>query len=277
MASAGLSLVGFMDQEQGVNYLANICIPQSPIPAAVLQEWQNAVSAIDRKNPVVPNPGAPDIQSLAMNSHLQTLSQDQNIQLAMQNGAQFALVEIDPLLAFQFSIIVGKVDGHCAVLSNPPTQEQLINLCLPLATPTEDFKFSGAAQSIVLTSKSLNFRVLHQGVLGQNAAGIVFGPASPHVHVALYNGRYYLQNGFHRAYGCRLAGATHIACILKEVKTAQDAGIFENGSTFGLPLLESADPPTIGHYTTGRAHSVNIKQLTRIIHISWSDHIMLDE
>jgi hypothetical protein len=103
-----------------------------------------------------------------------------------------------------------------------------------------------------------------------------FGVTLPFASVARYNGKYYLTNGFHRAIGLRQAGATHMPCMVRDVATPEDVGIQPPG-TFQLPLLESPDPPTVGHFTQGRAHNVTIRQFARFLHVSWAEYAIPEE
>jgi hypothetical protein len=174
-------------------------------------------------------------------------------------------------------------------LANPPTLDQLLPISLPIVETPEGSHMSQQVnpqgQSIVLKSKSLNFRILDQGLFQLQVGpqqqvsifGIRVGPAFPLVQVVRYNGRCYLHNGFHRAYGARKAGATEIPCLLRDVATAGEAGIKTDGGTFPIALLESANPPTIGHLTQGRARVVSLRAITRILQINWADHVMPDE
>jgi hypothetical protein len=54
MATDGLSLVGFMEQDKASRYLANVCIPPNATPAALHTEWTTARAKL---GPTVPNPG----------------------------------------------------------------------------------------------------------------------------------------------------------------------------------------------------------------------------
>jgi hypothetical protein len=73
-----------------------------------------------------------------------------------------------------------------------------------------------------------------------------------------------------------MAGAKNIPCLLRDVQTPQEAGIMD-GQTFPLALLESGDAPTIGHFTQGRAHDVQLRAVSRLIHVTWTEAVVLDE
>lgn len=97
------------------------------------------------------------------------------------------------------------------------------------------------------------------------------------MHVTDFNGRHYLHNGFHRAYSVRKAGATHVPCLIRDVTDPAAAGIRDDGGTFSQLLMESADPPTMEHYTQDRAFPVQLRDVSRIIHLSWSEYALFEE
>jgi hypothetical protein len=196
-------------------------------------------------------------------------------------GATFQMVEIEPLLAYQHVVDTARTSSHCRSLSKPPTPAELLNCCLPLHLTTDSLHASGVGQSIIIKSRSLNLRVIAEGPLPipntPDVIGVQFAWALPFVHVVRFNGRCYLHNGYHRAYGIRKRGGREMPCLFRDVPDAQAVGIQPPG-TFDLPLLESSDPPTLGHFTrAGRAKKVMLRGSIRIIQISWSQHTMYDE
>ena len=218
MSYPGLSLVGFMDQQKAVIHLTQDCVPQNPAPAAVLAEWSAAKANL---GPPMPRAGHPDVQPLPPNaqSHIQRLSSQPWVGATLQNPEfaffDFALVEIDPLLAFQFTINGNRSAHHGSALSRPPSLDQMLELCLPITPPNEDITWQQQDHSVIIRAKSLNVRLQNYGVVNAQFAGIVFGPALPLVQVSEYNGRYYLSNGFHRAYCLQTPGllTSHVSAV----------------------------------------------------------------
>jgi hypothetical protein len=101
--------------------------------------------------------------------------------------------------------------------------------------------------------------------------GIVVGAAAPQVQVVRCKGRCYLRNGFHRAFGMCRRGVTHIPALFRESDDYVYLGIRGDGGTFGRALMESANPPTVGHFTQGRATLVNLRKTSRIVQVNWDD------
>lgn len=272
MPTPGLSLVGFMEPAAAIHYLRATCIQPKQDDASLMAEWATAHA---RLGPPTASAGIPAILPLPP-EHRDYETQVRQawpdvFQSPNYASAQILMVEINPLLGFQFHVDADRSEHHCGGFSSPPTIDELLATCLPLAHANEPCQITQQAQSLILRSPSLNVRVTAQGMLG-NFIGIAFGVNLPLVHVVGYNGRYYLHNGFHRVYGAGRAGATHIPCILRDVASAEEAGVQAGGGTFGLPLLESANPPTLAHYTEGRAYDVQLRTMNRVLHVSWSDY-----
>lgn len=278
MPTSGISLVGFMDQATALAHLQEVCVPTNSDPGVLLAEWQRATAALGA--PFL-NAGQPAIQTFTppYDAHIAQLSALPWISpyLAANPGAEFRLIEIDPLLAYQATVDKERSSHHCNGLTIPPSMAEMLSICLPLSAPSDAFTIQNGplGQSMLLRSRSLNLIVSAQGFVGVGTIGIQFIHKLPLAHVVRYNGRCYLHNGFHRALGLRAAGATMMPCLFRDVSTPAEVGI--HPGTFQLSLLESANPPTVGHFTQGRGYPVALRALSKIIHVSWAEHVVPEE
>jgi hypothetical protein len=282
MPTPGHSLVGFMtDQQHALNHLKLSCFPDpNKSDVNLIADWQTAQAKLGSPIPRAGNPFLTPIPQT--DPHIQQLLQAPwaTAYLAGQlaQGASFQMVEIHKLLAFQFAIDSARSNSHCNFAMGVPNQQELLDICLPLTLSNDPVHISNLNNSsFILKSRSLNFSISAQGPMPiQNAIGIQCAWSLPFVHVTRLNGRCYLHNGFHRALGIRLAGAGQMPCFFRDVADAAAVGILPT-TTFDLQLLESANPPTLEHYATGRALDVNLRASARVIQISWSQHTMFDE
>jgi hypothetical protein len=297
MATAGLSLVGFMgNQEQAVNHLRHDCMPaQRNAPdATLIAEWHAARGRIGgpfgnagNANPQpIPAPQQAYIQALTSEPWVTDRLQEQQVYQASIGcpPPSFQLVEIDPLLAFQFIVDTDRAEHNCRGLSNPPTLDELLQTFLPMAQPREDYfrtPVTPHSQSVIIKLRNHNLQLHRFGIFdaayGQQVGGVLFHVSLPFVHVVRLNGRCYLHNGYHRVYAARMAGATHVPCIFRDVSHAEAVGIRVDGATFDEALLASANPPTIAHFTQGRAHPVSLRLKSRILHVTWQQYSVPDE
>lgn len=281
MGVPGLSLVGFLSQSDAVAHFTNRCICASPDPAALNAEWN---AAKQKLGAAFPNAGQPDIQPIPQMGlgHLQLL---QAAPWAAEifgpgglwHGCEFKMIELDPLLSFQFAIGDDRSKHLGGMLTTPPTMDELLNLCLPLTPPAETFQTFKSPNAMILKARSLNLMSFGGGIFNGEFMGIQFGVPLSFLPVVRFNGRCYLHNGFHRALAIRKAGATHAPCIFRDVPDHAAVGIRTDGATFGVQLLELANPPTVGHFTQGRAYDVQLRTFARYLHVSWAEYIIPDE
>lgn len=279
MPSAGLSLLGFMEQQQAINHLKSLCIPRDDADGALLAEWRNARA---KRGPPVANAGRPRVEPIpeSCRDYLRHLVNEAWAAPAFAGplrGAEFALVEIDPLIAFQFTVDKERAAHHCRHFGSNLPAADLLPVCLPRSPAVEDYTAFPGASSVMIKARSLNLRIAAQGLFDESLAGIQFSVALPFVSVVACQGRHYLHNGYNRAYGVRMAGATFMPCLMREVRDFTSAGLRTDGTMFGAAILQGDDAPTLGHFTQGRAHEVTLRAMTRIIQVSWAEYAVPDE
>ena len=284
MPANGLSLVGFMERDQALAHLQYACVPDPAHGVAEFEaEWLAAQvklgAAVDRAGDPEILPIEPQYQQyIADLSQLPWVAPVLATLPHVAGTMTFAMVEIDKLLAYQHTIMVDRSNHHCGHVGSPPTTDEMLEVALPKAQPNEPVEMAGAnGCSILLKAESLNVRTLLAGHLGNNFVGIQFGLSLSLVHVVKFNGRAYLHNGFHRTLGLRLAGATHVPCLIREVANYEETGVRADGATFDRALLDSANPPTLEHFTQARAHEVKLRRVQRYINVSWAEYVMAME
>jgi hypothetical protein len=287
MATAGLSLLGFMTQQEAIDHLLAHCTPADPAVPALIATWQAARA---RKGAAMAA-GHPNIQDIpaANQPYIQALMQQQWAAqfFASKPGAEFKLVEIDPLLTIHFMVDLERSRNRCAGLPQNPSVTDLLPVCLPPTFADEQINMvrlpDGQSKQLsvgafLLTARSLNVHVVDAGYFqADSKIGIQFGMPIPLVHVVRFNGRCYLHDGLHRTLGARQKGASHIPCLFRDVQSAASIGLKSDRSTFTLPVLESADAPTVGHFAHGRAYEVLLRRYKRIIHVNWAEYSIVDE
>jgi hypothetical protein len=159
----------------------------------------------------------------------------------------------------------------------------MLSLCLPQKVDDIPFLRSHQGTSYTIKCSNLNLRALGAGQVGFDPmqqlafAGIAFGASSPFVQVVVFNGRYYLKNGYHRAYCLLASGATHMPCLLLEANDFALVGAPGQGASFDRALLETEEPPTCTYLADGRASPIDLRRMARIINVSWSEVVFPEE
>jgi hypothetical protein len=275
MSTLGISLVGFIDDAQAaINHLLNACVSENADTGTLTAQWLAARALLGKP---FPNAGLPDIQSIppSHHSHRDKLLALPSFPNSWRPNCTVALVEIDPILAYQMTINSDTSNDQGDELSTPPTLDELMSICLPLEPAQEAFTIVPGQNSLVLKAKSLNIRQ-QQGFWNKEFMGMQFGVAHPFAHVVRHGGRCFLLNGYHRAFRARLAGATHMPCVLRDVGGQSEVGM-DPPAYFSLSVLTSGNAPTLGHFTQGRGLNVNLRRHSRIINVNWAEHIVPDE
>ncbi len=188
-------------------------------------------------------------------------------------------MEIAPLLCFQINLSVGRANALCSRLSDEPSLEEILSIAMPDKLEDLPAQISWQTNSIVITSLSRNVRLHNAGRFsipeseGRDVFGIRVGPAAPLTQIVRVDGRCYLRNGFHRAVGMAQRGVTHIPALLIDMENS--AQVTHGGQiSFSSTLLESENPPTLNHFTQGKAFPVTLRDSTMVITLSWSQHVI---
>jgi hypothetical protein len=195
----------------------------------------------------------------------------------------FALVEIDPLLTFQFHVLSQRSQEHCGHLSARPSVAEMLPLCLPIAYTTPTHRtYHNPAGGVLIEAPDGNIAPVGTGPaipdpnLPLQWAGAIFMPHSPWVLVKQFGQRFYLANGNHRVYGLRQLGVTHVPCVVTRVNSLDEVGVRPNG-TLGKKVLDSTNPPTCGHYAGNRLFPVEVRHFRRFISVTWSEYTVFDD
>lgn len=275
MATAGFSLLGFLPRDEAINHLRTACVSPNQNEATLEAIWTEARA---RLGSPIKNAGSPELLDIPAQGaeHFERLRQGWP-QIFAEGEPQIKMVEIQPLLAYQINVDGPRSGHHCSDFASPPALPQLLETCLPPQQQEEPFLVHQLDQSLIIKARSLNIQLAARGMIQPGVFGISIGLGLPWVHVVRCNGRCYLHNGYHRAYGAAIAGAAHVPCVFREVPDIAAAGIKADGSTFRADLLESDNPPTMAHFTTGRAQQVTLRETTRILHLSWAEYGIYNE
>ena len=104
------SLIGFVrDERQALSYLGQTCVPADPSEKALRRQWLDAQSRLGQP---LPNAGNPKIEPVPKDCepYLNGLKARADFKDFFKGKTwSFCLVEIAPLLAFQFQVLDIKV------------------------------------------------------------------------------------------------------------------------------------------------------------------------
>lgn len=291
MPTPALALLGFMQMNLAINFLLQRCTStRIRSGSEAKQEWLVAKNRLGQPDG---NPGKPEVLDVPSDAlpYVEGLENNPRFVEAQTTGDlkgipwSFRLVEISPIIAFQFWIETDRSDAFGGGLTSPPSIEQAFSISLPKEQETVEVEplATGtlAKGEVLLRSPSMNLRSLKAGLLADPdrelgpwellPAGVEVGLSLPFIQVAKFEERYYLRNGYHRAYALAVAGATHVPCILLETSDWGQIGARGKGATFERNDLRGSNPPTVGHFVRGKATAVQLRTTTRVIRLTWEE------
>jgi hypothetical protein len=270
----GLSLFGFLPKAMGLGYLASECTGMRSLDRKAA--YQAAVAQLGQP---FPNAGLPNILAIPAvhQPHLVAVTQDAQFgrTVAGFNAFGWGLVEIDPLIAFQLHLSVERATERSITDTSVGA---MLALCLPAASmevkATWTIGGGPVVGNVTLMSDSLNLTALgppsipSKGLVDPAAEiGPILGVASDLVHVFQVAGRFYLRNGYHRAWALRKAGVTHMPALILQASSYAQGQV--PAGHFPEPIVTGPNPPTIGHFTQGRAYALKLRRARRRVRITW--------
>ena len=277
----GLSLLGFMSEPLALTYLKERCDMPDGSETALRQHW---MAAKGRLGTAMERAGRPEIGAIPSGheEYLKGVRQSPRFAITLENMPHdFALVEIAPLLSFQFHVERERA-GRLRPLLDHQDVAALLKFTLPLELEPIQYRQWAQPSGVLITAANLNLRLMLGGVLGvpdqaMQMAGPLFGANSPLTQVVRFRERCYLKNGYHRAHLLLEAGITQMPCLLLDATEYARVGAQGGNATFDRELLESNNPPTCGHLTRERGYRVRLRSMRRVISVTWAEHTVADE
>lgn len=236
-----LYLYSAMNQPSVTNLVRSFCIQEeiTNLPNT-LTSWQQARISLEQitrqEVGIADNAQTFDI---GQNQKLNDLQNDALFQNTFSNTPiAFRMVDIDTLVATQRHVYLDYVDEIENRVSDNPSIDDLIDICLPinptppepkvtltgpgswlLSSPSPDFRFLGGHLKQQLTQDDL--RLTQVDGFPVKAITLFVGYGGSQINVIHANNRLVLNNGFHRVYALRRKGITRIPVVVQEVVNPQ--------------------------------------------------------
>ena len=250
-------LVGFFPPNDAEPYLQSLAAEfDQPALTARLAAARAFVARI-------PQRGEPNVTPIGEHSHLAELRAEPTFAeiAATYRRFQFAHVEVGKLVACQPKIEWDHVDR--LALQVPPVGDEagLRRFCLPLQrdvlTPQVKTTFNPLTRTLWCIADNVDLRVCgpvegRDARTGRSYVGFAIGGGLHQMSVVLYKGRYFLNNGSHRAVALARAGHDRIPVILLDAQTLDQTPMSRH-AMFGSEVALSATPPRIEDFASPAA------------------------
>jgi hypothetical protein len=240
------ALIGWLPLEECALWLAGRQLNQQPNQAhlaaceaarRVVAARQPGVNQEDLFNDVPP----------AITSHIETLRQDPAGAQILAEAGEPRVVDLARVCAAQPQILVEDARKRVEGIATDDFAA-IAEVTLPLPVPAQiPVAFDATKNAWILSSPNPNLRVagnfsapLAPGVMG---FGFAVALQKSYLQVAGLGGRYFLRDGYHRAYGLLAAGIRYAPALVKEFQSFEQValpqGLLPQGAYLGdrPPLL----------------------------------------
>ncbi len=180
---------------------------------------------------------------------------------------QFKMVDVEKLISYQTSLNMEFIEELKKRIPQSTDQGSLLRFCLPsrkdqILEPVL-VNFNPQTNTYSVITDNLDFRILgnvsgEDPATGRKFVGFGFGGGLRQMSVAEYEGRYFLKNGYHRAFALVAAGHRRVPVLLVHAPTYDLTGANRPGF-FPIDTLMGNKPPLVGDF--GGKAAVDVKRL----------------
>jgi hypothetical protein len=163
---------------------------------------------------------------------------DLQVEMAGLNWS-LGIVDLRLLLAFQRRLVLNQDQAGFSI---PAANDwpRLMDLCFGSSKPVV-CEMEQSEASILLRSENPN---LQFRISGNAETPIMVHAGSPFFEVAQYRSRWFLRDGYHRAFACLRAGIFHLPAVIVHARTLKELGAVHPWF-FSEEVLFSSSPPRV--------------------------------
>lgn len=272
MIHRGLSLLGFMDSSSVAPYLANI----AGQPFAKSDLWKDAWQAATEFPKGVEGlvPGRPGMQEIPeeYHAHVLKISSEPAFRARHHHGNwAFRMVEIRPLVCPAIHVNLDAVAQFQQIASGHDPMA-LLELCLP-KEPTKSAIHIEQSASLVVTSLQTNNLGAHLAIEPPNPWVQMVVPRL--VHAVMYQGRYLLTDGFHRALALLREGFEYIpALVVDPPQGMVGPAVIRAHWKFNPHVLLAEVPPMMAHFLSKGSVEVPLLPAVKVLRITGEEFVV---
>jgi hypothetical protein len=251
-------LLAYAAQQEAINHLVNSVPPSPQEITEVTARWQAATLELANGGPRPPLEPEAEALPAALEAWAERVSSSAQFQFLLGNlHPEFAILSISRLIAIQ-KFVYSDADGP-----DPPSADDLQAL-FQLTAP--EYKVTARATikddatlSYTMASENPNLRVggmAESEVMVATPSGAqmplhIFGYfatyGGPWMQVARLQGRWFLRDGYHRAYNFLKHGIDRVPCVVVSAGSLTDLGFVRVGFV-GPEILLGDRPPRVGDF-----------------------------
>jgi len=242
------ALLGFFNEQEVRQFLLGK-VEQPQQFDEIMKRWDLARSRIGSHPPLSTEPEVrPILEPEPLLEIAKVMDRPECKQAFPEGTWSVGLVRLTGIIAFQPSLDTEYALGGAEVSLGPGDLLSAVKIAFPFGkTNTLAVSMDQAQKAITVSGVNPSLQVVglnwgQQAAMGPFAVTF-FISAGPNVmQVSRYRGRYFLSNGYHRAFRLLKAGFTHIPCALRNASDFAQTGALAPGF-FSESILMSPRPP----------------------------------
>jgi hypothetical protein len=260
----GRALFGFMSEQDAGNFLTGMCVFQDQGEfESYKNKWAPAADSVSQLKLRVLSPVNQRELSQLHSDYVKHLIENPGFRQVF--GSNFALreVELERVIAFQRHIDT----EYAEELANKMASDDkyVLDCCLPLVFKQElQISFDQTVPGHIIGVGGPEVTIGGQLV---QQPGVIFliGTQPNYVQVVEYENRYFLKNGYHRAYAALLSNRKQIPAVVFRAQDFAMVGAL-NPTFFSRELLLSAAPPLLCDFLNEKiAVDVKLKPMRKLL------------
>ena len=244
------ALLGYFAANEGGLFLQSVSVDGNSIDPEKLDSGFAAARAHVAGLPLRPEAA---ITILPDHTHLKALEAEPTYaEHGGAGSAQLASVEVGKLAVCQPHVDWSYVEHLMKEAPEPGDELGLLRFCLPLQKDAPPIalqpQFSPGSQTLSIVLDNPDYRIIgpatDNGDNGRSVLGFMVGPGLHQMSVVHFNGRYVINNGYHRAVALAARGHDRIPVLLKPVDHPGHTPAGRPGM-FTPPIVFGPNPPRI--------------------------------
>ena len=241
-------LLGFLEEAEVIPTLRGRGLSDQVSDTDLLRMWKEAKDASSESPSFSLKPRIEEIPAAFVGITKNFAKGVQFEEAVGKRKHSFKLVEIDHVVAIQ-KYVDQDYSESLRVAKDLSNLGTLIPFCLSEESLPRSViaTMDAAQQAHTILARGVDLRIVgmnagEDAFTGRRIFSFVVGWGVPFITVVHYQDRYFLRNGYHRAYAARAAGVKELPCLVIEGEEYADTGAGHAGF-FPQALLMSARPP----------------------------------
>lgn len=247
-------LLGFYPEQEARQLLQGKGLEQGHFDE-IMKSWNTAKILIESLPPLSQEPEVrPILEPEALLEISRVMGRPDCRQMFPDGTWTASLVQLSGIIPFQPNVDLAYASSLAEETLNPADILSAVRLCFPDGKPSTVAVSVDQPQKAITISginpalQVVGFHCGQQDPQGPFVVSMYISAGPNLVQATRYRGRYFLTNGYHRAFRLMRAGFTHIPCVVRNANNIAETGALGAGF-FPESLLMSPRPPLFTDFT----------------------------